>query len=111
MSANRSVTATFVALRTLTVAVSGGGTVTSSPGGIACPGDCSESYLDGTVVALTATPDPLHHLVAWSGDCTGSGPCSVTMSANRSVGAAFDTMPFLDGFETGDTSRWTFVAP
>ena len=111
MTANRSVTATFVALRTLTVTVVGGGSVTSVPAGIACPGDCSELYVDGTGVALTATPDPLYHLVAWSGDCTGAGACSVTMSGDRNVGATFDSMPFLDGFETGDTSRWTQAVP
>ena len=86
------------------------GTV-SVPPGIACPGDCSEVYVDGTGVALTATPDPLYHLVAWSGDCTGAGACSVTMTADRSVGATFDSMPFLDGFESGDAGRWTIVVP
>jgi CSLREA domain-containing protein len=111
MSAARSVTATFVPLFTLTVSVVGGGTVTSVPAGIDCPGDCTEDYLEGTAVALTATPAPLYHLVAWSGDCSGSGPCDVTMDTARDVGATFDTMPFLDGFETGDTSRWTVAVP
>jgi streptogramin lyase len=33
-----------------------GGTVTSSPPGISCPGTCSTSFPQGTVVTLTATP-------------------------------------------------------
>ncbi|KAB2968830.1 MAG: endopeptidase [Thermoanaerobaculia bacterium] len=111
MSAARSVGATFVPLRTLTVAVTGSGTVTSAPPGIACPTDCSESFVDGTAVGLTAAPDPGSFFVGWSGDCTGTGACNLTMSAARSVGASFDTMPFLDGFETGNTSRWSSAVP
>src|SRR2546422_7246100 len=37
----------------------GGGTVTSSPAGINCGGTCSASYVSGTTVTLTATPDLL----------------------------------------------------
>jgi hypothetical protein len=36
----------------------GSGTVSSFGGGIACGSDCSESYVNGTVIALQATPDP-----------------------------------------------------
>jgi hypothetical protein len=93
--------------RTLDVAVAGAGTVTSVPAGIDCPGDCDEVYDDGTPVALTATADPGAFFVGWSGDCSGTGACELTMNTDRSVAAAFDTMPFLDGFETGDTGRWS----
>src|SRR4029434_5950091 len=40
----------------LTVTKKGPGQVTSTPGGINCGSDCSESYAPGTVVTLTATP-------------------------------------------------------
>jgi hypothetical protein len=111
MDAARSVTATFVPLQTLTVSVAGPGTVTSAPPGISCPADCTELFVDGTPVALAATPDPGAFFVGWSGDCTGSGSCDLTMSAARSVAATFDTMPFVDGFETGDTTRWSTLVP
>jgi len=111
MDAGRSVFATFAPLHSLTVAVSGPGAVTSAPPGIACPTDCGEAFLDGTPVALSATADPGAFFVGWSGDCTGTGSCDLTMDGPRSVAAAFDTMPFLDGFETGDTSRWTAAVP
>jgi hypothetical protein len=76
---------------TLSVATAGTGTgiVSSSPAGIACPGDCSESYTQGTLVTLTATPTGGSTFAGWSGDCAGTGTCQVTMSAARSVTATF----------------------
>ncbi len=91
MSQARAVTATFNPVaQLLSVALSGSGTVTSAPAGINCGADCSEAYASGTVVTLTATPAATWSFGGWSGGCTGSGPCSVTMSAARSVSAAFD---------------------
>ena len=91
----------------LYVNVSAGGLVSSNPPGISCPTDCAGGFEYGTNVELLANPDPDYHLVAWSGDCSGSGSCVVSMSAEHNVGALFDSMPFLDGFESGDTSRWS----
>jgi Tol biopolymer transport system component len=58
---------------TLTVARTGtgSGTVTSTPPGIACGGDCSEAYVAGTTVALIATPAPGSVRVGFTGpsDC------------------------------------------
>ena len=76
-------------LHTLTVASPSHGTVTSSPAGIACPGDCSEVYPAGQVVTLTPNPELHYALDHWSGDCSGSGTCQVTMDSDRSVAAAF----------------------
>jgi hypothetical protein len=114
MSQNRSVTATFqpvVTPRTLTVTANGPGSVTSAPPGIACPGDCTQDFSEGTEVTLSAAPGPDAFLVAWSGDCSGTSSCVITMSVDRSVGATFDTMPFVDGFESGDTGAWSSTSP
>jgi hypothetical protein len=95
MSGARSVTATFNVQRfTLTVSkvslVSAGGTVTSGDGGINCGPTCVATYDSGTVVTLTATPDTLALFAGWSGDCSNLiGPCTVTMTSNRSVTATF----------------------
>jgi hypothetical protein len=72
---------------------SGNGTVTSNPAGISCGADCSQSYTDGTVVTLTATPAAGSSFSGWSGACSGTSSCSVTMSQSRSVAAAFDLLP------------------
>ncbi len=71
------------------LAGSGSGTVTSSPAGINCGVDCSDAYATGTKVTLAATPASGSIFSGWSGDCTGTGSCVVTMSAARSVTATF----------------------
>jgi hypothetical protein len=82
-----SVTATFAAAPptsplTLTVGVSGSGTVTSTPAGIACPATkCSASFPAGTAVSMTATAASGWTFYSWSGGlCSGSGSCVVTTS-------------------------------
>jgi hypothetical protein len=98
MSAARAVTATFTATAsTFTLSVStagtGSGSVSSSPSGISCGTACLATYASGTVVNLTATPVAGSVFAGWSGSCTGTGACQVTMSAALSVGATFNTAP------------------
>jgi hypothetical protein len=96
MAVNRSVTATFepeglTYLLTVSRNGSGDGTVTSLPGGINCGVDCSESYLSGASVELSALPDGGSTFIGWSGACSGTGVCTVTMNAARSVTATFQS--------------------
>jgi uncharacterized repeat protein (TIGR02543 family) len=66
----------------------GGGSITAT--GINCPGDCTETYISGTNVTLTATPAPGYQFDSWSGDLSGStNPDTVTMDSNKSVTAVF----------------------
>jgi hypothetical protein len=67
----------------------GSGTVTSIPAGINCGEDCSEVYEEATVVTLEAKADSGSTFTGWSGACTGTGPCKVTMSEAKSVTAEF----------------------
>lgn len=94
MSAAESVTATFTQIFPLSVTVVGGGTVTSSPAGISCPGTCTASFSGGTVVTLTATPGAGTSFIGWSGACTGTGGCVITMNAANSVTATFGVVAF-----------------
>jgi len=97
MNANQTVTATFTAVAPTTAVLvvnklgSGTGTVTSSPGGINCGDDCSNTYAIGTVVTLSAAPAGGSTFAGWSGGgCSGTGTCSVTMNANQTVTATFN---------------------
>jgi hypothetical protein len=96
MDAAKVISATFTLIPpetfVLTVSTQGTGTgsVGSSPAGITCGADCSETFDAGTVVTLTATPDANSIFTGWSGACTGTGPCTVTMDEDRAVTATFD---------------------
>jgi uncharacterized repeat protein (TIGR02543 family) len=122
MDQGRAVSATFTAplttyLLTVTGAGTGNGTVTSNPSGINCTisgggwsGNCGpNSYTNGTIVTLTATPVGSHTFVGWSGACAGTGNCQVTLDRARSVTATF-TAPLtfypltVTGAGTGDGS-------
>jgi hypothetical protein len=89
IAAGASVTATFVQNVTLSVSVTGSGSVTSSPAGINCPSTCSASFAGGTQVTLTATPADGSGFEGWGGACSGFDNCVVTMSAAQSVTATF----------------------
>jgi Divergent InlB B-repeat domain len=74
----------------------GGGTVTSSPAGIACGGACAAEFNEGQTVTLFAAPDAHSVFSGWtvSGPgaepCPGLGSCTVLLSANREVVAGFE---------------------
>ncbi len=72
----------------------GSGSVQSSPPGIECGPSCSGPFDDGSQVTLTATPAAGSAFAGWSGDgCGGTGSCELTMSAEQTVTATFDTVP------------------
>jgi hypothetical protein len=73
----------------VTRAGTGTGTVTSDPPGISCGSTCSHTFADGTSVTLFAAPASGSTFSGWSGDCTGTGTCTVTMGQARSVVATF----------------------
>lgn len=79
---------------TLTVTLAGAGTgqVTSSPTGVTCGGDCTEDYADGTSVTLTAVPQAGSSFTGWSGVCSGTGNCVVSMTQARGATATFATV-------------------
>lgn len=90
-----TVTATFT-LNTFTLttvrAGTGSGQITSTPAGIACGATCSAPIAFGTVVTLTAAADVSSSFIGWSGACTGTGPCVITMNAATAVTATFNSV-------------------
>ncbi|MDH3460393.1 MAG: S8 family serine peptidase, partial [Burkholderiaceae bacterium] len=65
---------------TLTKAGAGNGTVLSAPTGVSCGSDCSETYPEGTMVSLNPTPASGSTFAGWSGACSGTGTCTVSMT-------------------------------
>ncbi|MBI4396440.1 MAG: hypothetical protein HY548_05050 [Elusimicrobia bacterium] len=95
LSADTTVTATFNSKPQVTVTVgsySTYGNVTSSPAGINCGNynyTCS-AYMDpSSSVTLTPTPAAGRVFTGWSGACSGTGSCTLTVDANKSVTANF----------------------
>jgi lysozyme len=82
-------------IRGLSVTLSSAdGVVTSTPAGISCGTMCSATFDPGATVTLTATPNPGFELAGWSGACSGTGSCTVTMDGDRAVTATFgDAVP------------------
>lgn len=82
--------------------------MSSIPGGIECPGDCSETFAHNTEVTLTATPNATSSFVGWQGDpdCLDG---SLSLLAETHCIAVFDMasdLIFFDGFESGTTDSW-----
>jgi uncharacterized repeat protein (TIGR03803 family) len=73
----------------LTVEVTGSGTVAGVPAGIDCPDTCQADHYIGTQVTLTAAP-AAHYTVTWGGACSGTGlTCTVTITEATAVTATF----------------------
>jgi hypothetical protein len=109
LDAAKSVDANFLTSYALTVSTSGNGTVISSPPGIDCGSDCSENYPADTQVTLTASADPNWQFLGWGGACTGSGDCTLTITASTEITANFTELgnryqldsPVNGSFESG----------
>jgi Domain of unknown function (DUF1929)/Divergent InlB B-repeat domain len=78
----------------------GSGTVKSQTGlspaincsiaaGTAVSGTCSASYPQGTAVTLSAAAAGGQTFDGWSGNCTGTASCGLTLSTNQAVTAKF----------------------
>lgn len=91
--------------RTLTVSKSGAGSGAITASGINCPGDCSQIYDSGTAITLNATPAGGSSFAGWSGACSGTGGCQLTMDSDKSAAATFD----LNGPPPDTTPPNTFL--
>jgi Tol biopolymer transport system component len=109
INAARQVTATFLpeAVPTFTLRVAaagaGSGLVTSQAGlapAIRCAsaagttsGACEATHASGTLVTLSASASVGSTFAGWTGACTGTGACQVTLNAAVLATATFDATP------------------
>jgi hypothetical protein len=113
LSADTSVTANFTATHNLTVSKSGSGagSVTSSPAGIDCGSTCAITANEGDAIALTATPISGSVFTGWSGACSGTDPCQVTLDADTSVTANFTATHNLTASKSGSGAGTVTSSP
>ncbi len=91
INAATTVSASFIAGEGVSVAFmgTGSGSVTSSPSGISCPTTCTATFPDQTKVTLSATPGTNFYFGGWSGACSGTTVCSLTVTQAENVTATF----------------------
>jgi len=95
---------------TVAKAGSGSGTVTSSPTGIDCGSSCAGNYVGGTSLTLTATPAADSVFTGWTGSCSGTGPCTVNLTADTSVTANFTLKTFALTVSTAGNGSGTVIS-
>ncbi|HEY5974727.1 MAG TPA: DUF1566 domain-containing protein [Geobacteraceae bacterium] len=89
---------------TVTLAGFGGGSVGRSVAGTACSSGCTASYPTGTAVSLTPNTNANSVFAGWSGACSGTGACSVTMGSAQSVTVTYNLKPvWVQGASYYDT--------
>lgn len=89
----------------LSVATCGNGNVTSSPAGIDCGENCTATFYQGTLVRLTAEPDPGWSFTGWGGACSGEDDCLLIMNGDKTASADF-TIGRLWDFNDNDIQGW-----
>jgi len=93
----KKVTANFEALPVfaLSTQVSIGGSISLNDDALTCTAesDCSFEVLENEIVIIKPLPATGHIFTGWSGDCTGSSTCTLTMAAAQSVMATFIEIP------------------
>ena len=82
-----------ITTKRLTVALGdgGGGLVTGL--GIECPDQCTKEFPHGSEVRLIASPDDGLVFLGWSGACSGTNRCRLTLNADTAVTASFGPPP------------------
>lgn len=73
----------------VSIAGSGTGMVSSDPIGIACPGDCAQTFVAGINATVSATASVGSTFAGWLGACTGEAACNVTIGGTKSLTATF----------------------
>lgn len=85
MDGDKTVTAYFSALPSYTLTTS----VDPAAGGTINPSAGVHTYYEGDIVTVTATRAAGYFFSHWSGNCSETGICQVTMNGNKTVTANF----------------------
>ena len=99
--ADQTIAASFaINTYTLTVNVSGSGSVAKSPD--------QATYTHGTAVQLTATATPPFTFAGWSGDTTGAtNPVTIAMTGNKTITATFTQHTYVWNATSGSAAFGT----
>jgi hypothetical protein len=97
-----------VAILSVSLSGNGSGTVSSIPPGINCIGNiatCSPPFNSapfniGAAVSLSSSASEGTAFAGWSGACSGTGACNLTMNADQSVTATFKFPDFSVSTDT-----------
>ncbi|HXP36906.1 MAG TPA: hypothetical protein VN817_03990, partial [Solirubrobacteraceae bacterium] len=96
----------------ITKAGSGSGTVTSLPAGIDCGATCTVAFQEESTVTLTPEAAAGSSFAGWSGACSGTGACTVTIGeAQSSVGAEFVSAAPAGGGGAGEPGAGGIPVP
>jgi hypothetical protein len=77
---------------TVTKAGTAAGTVVTTPAGIDCGADCTAVFPSGTSVTLKAVEGYRARFAGWSGDCSGTTSCVLSMTGDHAVQARFNAL-------------------
>jgi hypothetical protein len=73
----------------LSLAIAGQGSVASDVPGVDCATSCATDWDAGSLVELLAHPRGGQRFVRWTGACSGTARCALTLDAAKSVTALF----------------------
>jgi len=73
----------------LELTITGPGSIESDVPGLQCSQNCSTAWNNGTQLVLTPAPAPGARLVRWTGGCSGSSQCALTVGQATSATAFF----------------------
>ncbi|MEK7702749.1 MAG: VCBS repeat-containing protein [Nitrospirota bacterium] len=91
MDQDKTITAVFKKIFKLTVTTIGSGIISSDPIEINCGTDCEETYIEGSIVMLTATPASGGVFERWENECESlaTSTCVITMNDDKMITAVF----------------------
>jgi len=81
-------------------------TINNPENGVITPNSTLPNFVDGTIVTLTAVPNPGYEFTGWTGDVTGTtNPLNITITKNTTVSATFKKATSFT-FETPGSGSW-----